>query len=386
MRKRRTASSANRRYRNLTKGWVMAQNTAGGLEHLLEDLVRRAVRDAIAQAGISGEGGAISSAPAAASPASSSASSSLPLVNRAVSRVLQPTGQSEIMAAVLQSASGFAGRCALFVRRGEGFSFWRGEGFSAETVSDLKSLSAPASQPGAFKEAAENLVAVSTVRNAEALPSAMVTALAGAADDALFLFPIVVQGRAVATLYADSGSTAGSVEDSALEILARVTGLSLETAAGRAAASAAHPVMAQAEPTAPAEAPAPEPAAPPPPHPMPIASELAAAPAIPPPPDPDSLPEGDRDSHKKAYRSARVAVQDLLAYPQHQDRIAEGRRNNTLYRLLKEEIDKNRETYQKRYGQTAARSYDYLHFELVTKLAENNPEVLGPDYPGEITG
>ena len=291
------------------------------------------------------------------------------------------------MAAVLQSASGFAGRCALFVRRGEGFSFWRGEGFAAETVSDLKSLSAPTSQPGAFKEAAENLVGVSTVRNAEALPSAMVSALAGAADDALYLFPIVVQGRAVAALYADSGSNAGSVESSALEILTRVTGLSLETAAGRAAASAAHPVMAPAESSAPAEAPAPEPAAPPPPPPPPPEPEpVAAAPAIPPPPDPDSLPEADRDSHKKAYRSARVAVQDLLAYPQNQDKIAEGRKNNTLYRLLKEEIDKNRETYQKRYGQTAARSYDYLHFELVTKLAANHPEVLGPDYPGAITG
>ena len=371
----------------------MAQNTAGGLEHLLEELVRRAVRDAIAQAGISGGGTAISSAPAAAPSASSSASSSLPLVNRAVSRVLQPTGQSEIMAAVLQSASGFAGRCALFVRRGEGFSFWRGEGFAAETASQLKGLSVSASQAGAFKEASENLLAVSSVRTAGALPDAMVSALAGAADDALFLFPVVVQGRAVATLYADSGSTAGSVEASALEILARVTGLSLETAAGRAAASAAHPVMAQAEAPAPAEAsaleaPPAEAAAPPapPPPPTPVAAEPAAAPAIPPPPDPDSLPDGDRDSHKKAYRSARVAVQDLLAYPQNQDKIAEGRKNNTLYRLLKEEIDKNRETYQKRYGQTAARSYDYLHFELVTKLAENNPEVLGPDYPGEVTG
>ena len=230
------------------------------------------------------------------------------------------------------------------------------------------------------KEAAENLLAVSSVRTVEALPKEMVTALAGAADDALFVFPIVVQGRAVAALYADSGANPGSVESSALEILARVTGLSLETAAGRAAASAAHPVVAPEEPSAAAEAPAPEPAAPPAPEPV------AAAPAIPPPPEPDSLPEGDRDSHKKAYRSARVAVQDLLAYPQNQDNIAEGRKNKTLYRLLKEEIDKNRQTYQKRYGKTAAGSYDYLHFELVTKLAENNPEALGPDYPGEVTG
>jgi hypothetical protein len=192
-----------------------------------------------------------------------------------------------------------------------------------------------------------------------------------------------VQGRAVAALYADSGPNAGSVESSALEILARVTGLSLETAGGRAAASAANPVMTSPETAAVAEPPAaPVPMPPPPPPPEPA----AVAPAVPAPPDLDSLPEADRDSHKKAYRSARVAVQDLLAYPQNQEKIAEGRRNKTLYRSLKEEIDKNRDTYQKRYGQTAARAYDYLHFELVTKLAENNPELLGPDYPGEMTG
>jgi hypothetical protein len=308
-------------------------------------------------------------------------------VNRAVSRVLQPTGQSEIMAAVLQSAAGFAGRCALFVRRGDGFAFWRGEGFPAEAASQLKSLSASASRPGAFKEAAENLLSISATRTSEALPEAMVAALSGAADDALFLFPIVVQGRAVAALYADSGATAGSVEASALEILTRVTGLSLETAPGRAAASAAHPVVAPAEPAVSAAPPAPEPVAVAEPEPVaPPPEPVAAAPAIPPPPDLDSLPEADRDSHKKAYRSARVAVQDLLAYPQNQSKIAEGRKTKTLYRQLKEEIDKNRETYQKKYGQTAARSYDYLHFELVTKLAQNDPELLGGDYPGEMTG
>jgi hypothetical protein len=358
----------------------------GTLERMLEDLVRRAVRDAIAQAGISGGRGSSAAVSGAAS--SASASSPLPLVNRAVSRVLQPTGQSEIMAAVLQSSAGFAGRCALFVRRGEGFAFWRGEGFSAEAASQLKSLSASASRSGAFKEAAENLLSISGTRTSEALPEAMVAALSGAADDALFVFPIVVQGRAVAALYADSGATAGSVEASALEILARVTGLSLETAPGRAAASAAHPVVAPAEPAAPAAAPEPEPAAVSEPEPAAPAPQepVDVVPAIPPPPELDSLPDAERDSHKKAYRSARVAVQDLLAYPQNQSKIAEGRRTKTLYRQLKEEIDKNRETYQRKYGQTAARSFDYLHFELVTKLAQNDLELLGNDYPGERTG
>jgi len=377
----------------------MADSTVGGLERLLEDLVRRAVRDslssleqqirrqvqeAMAQAGPAlrdggQSGGAAGSGATSASASTSSATlvSSLPLMNRAVSRILQPTGQSEIMAAVLQSAAGFAGRCALFVRRGDGFGYWRGEGFPAETASRLKTLSVPSSGGGAFKEVSENLLGVSSVRTAGALPEPLLEALSGAAEETLFLFPVVVQGRAVAVLYADSGVKAGSVEPSALEILARITGLSLETAGSRAAASAAHPVVSPAEAPAPAPAAAATPTAPEP---------VVFTPAIPPPPDPDTLPEADRDIHKKAYRSARVAVQDLLAYPQNQERIAEGRKNKTLYRLLKEEIDKNRETYQKRFGQTPARAFDYLHYELVIKLAENNPELLGHDYPGEVAG
>ena len=378
----------------------MAQSSGGGLERLLEDLVRRAVENglasfeqtmrkeiqqAVAKAGLSAAAsGVVGGTRAAAEAPYASAAptpSVLPAVNQAVARVLQPTGQSEIMAAALQTAAGFAGRCALFVKKGDSFSIWRTEGFPAEATSQLKSLSVSASQSGVFREITESQLGVSSLRTAEALPQAMIEALAGAAEESLYLFPVVVQGRIVAALYADSGSAAGSVEPAAVEILARVAGLSLETAAGRAAASAARPVVAPAEASAsalPAVAEAPVEASPPPSAPV--------IPAIPPPPDPETLPEHDRDIHKKAYRSARVAVQDLLAYPQNQARIEEGRKNNTLYRLLKEEIDKNRETYQKRFGQTAARSFDYLHYELVIKLAENDPETLGGDYPGAVAG
>ena len=250
----------------------MAQSTVGGLERLLEDLVRRAVENglasfeqtmrkeiqqAIAQARISGgqsgtAWGARAAAEAPAAPATS-IPSALPAVNQAVARVLQPTGQSEIMAVALQTAAGFAGRCALFVKKGDSFSVWRTEGFPAEATSHLKSLSVSASQSGVFREITESQLGVSSLRTAEALPQAMIEVLAGAAEESLYLFPVVVQGRIVAALYADSGSAAGSVEPPALEILARVAGLSLGTAAGRAAASAAHPVVAPAE--APALAP-----------------------------------------------------------------------------------------------------------------------------------
>jgi hypothetical protein len=105
---------------------------------------------------------------------------------------------------------------------------------------------------------------------------------------------------------------------------------------------------------------------------------------LPPPPDADSLPDAERDSHRKAHRFARVAVQDLLSY--HKDKVEQGRKNKNLFVLLKEDIDKTRQNYQSRFGQTPAREFDYLHYEMVSKLAGNDPSVLGDQYPGPWAG
>ncbi|MBI4460155.1 MAG: hypothetical protein HY648_08870, partial [Acidobacteria bacterium] len=317
---------------------------------------------------------------AAPSAAPAQAVSLLPAVNQLVSRILQPTGQAEILAAFLQSAKSFAGRCALFVRRGDSFTFWRGEGFATETATHLRSLSVAATQPGIFKEVCENQLAVATSRSAESLPPALDQALGGAAGESICLFPVVVQGKVVAALYADAGEMADSLETAALEILAKVAGLSLETSAARAAA----PRPAAAEPAASAET-APVSAVPAAPFGSFAASVPASARAVaatPPPPDVESLPEAERDIHRRAHRFARVAVQDLLSY--HKDKIEDGRRNKNLYTVLREDIEKTRENYQKRFGQTAASSFDYFHYELVVKLAGNDPATLGEQYPGPV--
>ena len=343
-------------------------------------------------------------APAAASPA-------LATLNQSIGRILQPTVQGEVMGASLQCAAGFAGRSALFVRRGEVFAFWRAEGFRAEDVGSLRSLSVPAGQPGIFKEVSDTLQAISCPRSPGIIPPELERALGDCAEPNLHLFPVVVQGRVVAALYADAGSLPGSVEPAALEILARVTSLSLETAAGRAAALASRPAQAAgagAEPSAgispamPVAEETPQPAKPSDEAPemipaaegqagpapgsfaasIPVSSEAASP--LAPPPAPDSLPDEDRDAHRKAHRFARVAVQDLLSY--HKAKIEQGRHNKNLYLLLKEDIDKTRENYRQRFGKTAARSFDYFHYELVLKLAGNDPATLGPQYPGPSEG
>jgi hypothetical protein len=94
----------------------------------------------------------------------------------------------------------------------------------------------------------------------------------------------------------------------------------------------------------------------------------------------ESLPEDQRESHRKAHRFARVAVQDLLSY--HREKVEQGRVQRNLFQLLKDDIEKTRQNYQQRFGNTAARSFDYLHYEMVARLTDNDPGMLGDGYPG----
>ena len=62
--------------------------------------------------------------------------------------------------------------------------------------------------------------------------------------------------------------------------------------------------------------------------------------------------------------------------------MAEGRAAHDLYDRLKDDIDKSRASYQKRYGSTAAGSADYFTKELVRILADNDASVLGANFQG----
>ena len=389
---------------------------SGSLERALEELIQRALDNRLASlqqelrseitnamARMSkGEGGGAAAAP------------TLAALNQSVSCILLPTGQNEIMTAFLKGAVEYAGRCALFVRRGDNFSFWRAEGFTAQGAKSLRSVAIPAGEAGIFQEIVSSQRAFVGQRSGGNLPAALNKAVGKSAVENLCLFPVLVRGRVVAALYADAGTVAGSAEPSALEILAQVAGLSLETASARQSARSA--------PAAPAEqsAPTAEPAAASPPAsvdeavseeatqeaaplletpeeipagdqgppPGSFAASIPAAAegeaALPPPPDTSSLPKEEKIAHKKARRFARVAVQDLLSY--HKGKIEEGRKNKNAYMAVKEDIDKTRQNYRKRFGKTAARSFDYLHYELVLKLAGNDPSVLGDQYPGPFEG
>lgn len=115
------------------------------------------------------------------------------------------------------------------------------------------------------------------------------------------------------------------------------------------------------------EAPAVEEAAP--------AEEAAAAPVA---VDVESLPDDLKKLHQKAQRFARVTVQELFMYKKEE--VDKGRENRDLYNRFKEEIDKSKALYDKRFEKIAEHNVDYLYDELVRVLAENDAGALG-NYP-----
>jgi hypothetical protein len=107
------------------------------------------------------------------------------------------------------------------------------------------------------------------------------------------------------------------------------------------------------------------------------ASVAASAPAAAADPFASMSPE-DAETHRKAQRFARLLVDEIKLY--NQAKVNEGRRNKDLYDRLKEDIEKSRSTYQKRYGATAAANSDYFQKEVIRSLAEEDVSVMGANF------
>lgn len=92
------------------------------------------------------------------------------------------------------------------------------------------------------------------------------------------------------------------------------------------------------------------------------------------------LSESEQKLHKDAKRFAKLLVSEIELY--NKAKVADGRKNGDLYKRLKSDIDRSRQTFEKRFGKTLSREFDYFHEELVKNLAANDSSVLGPEYPG----
>jgi hypothetical protein len=122
------------------------------------------------------------------------------------------------------------------------------------------------------------------------------------------------------------------------------------------------------------------------PEPLPPVVEPPVEVAPPPPPpapagfDVSQLSEAEQKVHKDAKRFAKLLVSEIELY--NKTKVADGRKNHDLYKRLKSDVDRSRQTFDKRFGKALSKQVDYLHEELVRTLAANDPTALGPEYPG----
>jgi len=319
---------------------------------------------------------------------------------QAISAVRQASGQKEILSALLDGASQFSSRAALFVVRGGAVVGWQGRGFANNDEVRNFSLDASAGL------GARVLQEKTPIRGrAEDMDVSFTSTFATPQDDRVFLLPLLLKEKVAAVLYTDAGSEGGGqLDDAALEMLVLSSGLWLEIVALRRAtgsqesaepvtapvekseapsvgrAPEAPPVMAAvAEPVAEAQAdevaePETEPA------PMAMAAVAAAgAGSAVSAPVPAPARGDDGAVHRKAQRFAKLLVDEIKLY--NKAKVQEGRESRDLYDRLKEDIEKSRAAYEKRYGSTVAGPASYFDQEIIQNLANNDRSLLGEGFP-----
>jgi len=181
------------------------------------------------------------------------ASSDMAIVKSAIAEINEQKSQADILKALVNRASSFAPRVAFFVIKGEQATGWRGRGFEG-TVGDetIQQISMPLSSDTVVSSAAKGLSTWSGGPGSHADDHALLTRLGEQPPQRMVTIPLVVRGRAVAVLYADSAALdSESINLEALETLVTVAGMAVELlSVSRTAAKKA----SEAEPTpAPAE-------------------------------------------------------------------------------------------------------------------------------------
>ena len=309
---------------------------------------------------------------------------------QSVSSIHAGTTQKEILRALLDAGSAHAARLALFVVRAGTATGWQGRGFgNDEAVKDF----ALDMNAGPIAHAFQNRVV--TPANIAEMDGRFIDRFSGPENEQIVVLPLVLKDKVAALLYADGGSD-GLLDSSSLEVLVLAASSWLEVTLLRKQTQKEADVVAPAPMSVPvqrvssfadpfaahaprhsARATEPEPVA----EVVEVAhaASASAAASATAATDPFAgMSAGDADTHRKAQRFARLLVDEIKLY--NQAKVAEGRRHKDLYDRLKEDIEKSRATYQKRYGNSIAAGGDYFQKEVVRSLAEDDVAVMGANF------
>jgi len=280
-------------------------------------------------------------------------------LNQAVRRLRQASGFAEVAATLADVAGSYCAGAALLRVCEDRVKGERIRGVDADAAERFQTLDLPLAGSAALTGAVDTqdqVVAMSTA--AEVSPA--LAEIAGHGGEArVSIFPLAAHGRVEALLYCW-----GEVAGAPLELLAQVAGLCLP-----APEPAAAPAAPPAELVAIAAAPAPLP-------------EPAAEPASAGSHEWSELSPEEQQAHLRAQRFARVQVAEMRLF--HAEAVLAGRIHRDLYGALRDTIDAARDRYRRSFIATCPGMIDYLHQELVRTLANDNPKLLGAEYPGAL--
>jgi hypothetical protein len=279
------------------------------------------------------------------------------LLNAASASIHESGTQAEILRHLLEGEARFAGRVALFVVKGSAVNGWQGIGFDDNEA--IKSLSLNTGSGLVGKAIQSRYPAAGSTQEFDA---GFAGTMKAPADDQCIVLPLIVKDKVAAVIYADAGTAkGGAIDASGLQTLTRFAAVWLEVAALRKAGG----TMPEDAPTAP----------PPVAAAAPIATAATPAASAPAP----AAPVTEEDElQKKARRFAKLLVEEIKLY--NQAKVDQGRQSKDLYDRLKDDIEKSRAMYDKRYAESAVASADYFTQELIRILADNDATLMGAGF------
>jgi hypothetical protein len=304
----------------------------------------------------------------------------------AVAQVQVSTGQRDILNTLLDQTAGFCARSVLFVVKHEAVTGWQAIGFADDDAVRDFSLDSDAPLLRHVLSKREPSTGDTTRMDAHFLNT-----FGAPVNGQCHLLPLFLKDKVAAVLYADAGTANASCERAALDLLVRFTSLWLEAQAGRKSAHAEEeasdsPAASESSAAATGSAPAAglsvdatEWS-----HAATAVHAVAAVRAMEQTVSPESAPPSvemsaaDADTHKRAQRFARLLIDEIKLY--NKAKVEEGLKQRDLYERLRDDIDKSRATYGKRYGSTAAASGDYFIHELIWGLAQGDASLLGSKF------
>ena len=312
-----------------------------------------------------------------------------------VRNLVTATNPAEVFQVLVSETAAFRLKSVVFEIRGKSVWGAAAEGFGEGlTEKALKGLVVPLSKQNPFRQVYETGGSLSAPGGEFKRCRSVVDKLAPTSDGPIVLLPIRTGGSVSAILYLDSEGRDVVAEIDGLKLLTEFSSAQLDRlmfigeAPGEEAeveevleevveeVEASEDVLVEEVPAEEEEVSLAEREA----EEAPAEAVEAPGPAEAGPPDLSQLNEEEQNVHRDAKRFAKLLISEIELYSKV--KVSEGRKNKDLYGSLKTDLQRSRQTYEKRFAKTQASRHDYLHDEIVRILANDDASILGPDYPG----